>query len=202
MKREHRDAVIDYFVARDRLGRSLNGNPLIPRGGRDYVYEILKWMLRQDLLRKYPVDPRKDPEHLPALLRDAAQRRDENQVEAAMLLGFEFGFSRSCLPGLHALLMEDWHISHEDIAMVLQEMHDPSSIDVLYRAAQLQFDYLSFDEAYALGVKCCYALGDINTTEGDEKLRLLAELDNPVIAKAARYQFERDVRPVRQGGGE
>jgi len=196
MTPEHVDAILDYLRKSNALSHSVKGNPEALRGVRKQAYRVQQGMILRDFLKKYPVDPRKDPEHVPGLLRDAGQRRDAVQVEMALHLGFSFGFSRSCLPVLHDLLPQDWHRSHEDIAMVLQELHDPSSVDVLYHVAPMQFDYLSYDEAYALGVKCCYALGAINTPEGDAKLRALAEIDNPVIAKAALYQFDPEMRPV------
>ena len=170
MKEEHLDAVDDYVFERITL---------------------------QQFLERYPVDPRQEKEHVCDLLRNAIATRNEQEVEAAELLGFKFGFTPSCLPLLNALLVEDWHINHEDIARALQEMKDPSSIEALYQAAQMQFSYLDYDEAFALAVKCCWALGDINTDDADAKLRELTKLDNPIKAGAAREQLERRDRPVR-----
>jgi len=195
MKQEHFEAVVRYLVERDRLATAVSRHRIFSRIGRDCALRFCKWLALRRFLRKYPVDPRRNPEHICDLLKSALANRDAEEAAAADMLGWEFGFPRSCLVPLNALLTEDWHEQHEDFAMALQMKRDPSSVEALYRAAQMQLGYLDYDEAYALAVKCCWALGDINTPEADEKLRELANSDNPVKAQAAKQQLAREDRP-------
>jgi len=59
----------------------------------------------------------------------------------------------------------------------------------LYTTSQTQFEYLDYDEAYALAVKCIWVLGDINTFESKEKLKLLSDFENPIIKENTIYQL-------------
>ena len=84
-----------------------------------------------------------------------------------------------------------WHTQHENIASILQELKAPESVDCLYQAAVVDLDYLDYDEAYALAVKCAWALGAIRTEQAKEKLHMLAKSENPVKRDAALYQLKR-----------
>ncbi|WP_193370029.1 hypothetical protein [Pelagibius marinus] len=195
MKREHFDAVIQYFVERDRLTTAVSRHRIFSRIGRESALRFLEWLALQKFLRRYPVDPRRNPEHICDLLKSALKNQDAKEAEAADLLGWEFGFPRSCLVSLNTLLTEDWHEVHEDFAVALGDLRDPSSIDPLYRAALMDLDYLAYDQACALAAKCCCALGAINTEEAIERLRALTQSENPVKAAAAKKQLRHQQLP-------
>jgi len=111
-----------------------------------------------------------------------------------MNLGFNFGFEEQAFSVIPKLLIENWHFRHEDVASSLQDYHEqagPEAIENLYTAAITKFDYLAFDEACALAVKCTWALGAIGYGEAVSKLKLLSKIENEVIAKAASYQLDR-----------
>ncbi len=113
-----------------------------------------------------------------------------------MLLGFQFGFGAECAEVLCELILQDWHMQHENIAMVLQNLRLPGTVDCLYRAALVEFPYLDYDESYALGVKCLYALQAIGSDDAKAKLGLIAGGDNPVLAENA----QRLLRSLETGG--
>ena len=92
---------------------------------------------------------------------------------------------------LNRLLPLDWHYQHENIALALQRLADSSSVDSLYLAAQSRHAYLDYDQAYALAVKCIWALGAIGTDEAREKLQRLAASEKTVISLAAQHQLAR-----------
>lgn len=73
---------------------------------------------------------------------------------------------------LHALAIADWHHCHEDLASLLGDIRDPSSVPVLQRLAIWEPDYM-MDEFRAMAVKAVWALKSI---EGPEAKRALAEL--------------------------
>ena len=149
----------------------------------------------EQFAEKYPVEPGKEQEHVEELLLYAISTRNSRDVLAAVIMGSWFGFSESCVPLLNALLTEDWHKSHEEIVLKLQQLRDPSSVEPLYQAALLRLDYMDYDDSCVIASNCCWALGDINTAEADEKLRELMKQEDPIIAEYAREQFERDDRP-------
>lgn len=92
---------------------------------------------------------------------------------------------------LNQLLMCDWHMQHENIAMLLQRLKSPSSIEALYETAIKEYEYLEYDEAHALAVKCIWALGDIGTELAKQKLQLLLNSNIPVIKENAQKQLNR-----------
>lgn len=116
-------------------------------------------------------------------LEAALAIKDADSVEFVLIVGFVFGFTTECSEVLNRLLVEDWHIRHEDIASQLQSFKCPSSVEYLFKAALTDHPYTG--SKYALGVKCIHALHDIGTDSAKEKLRILARTENPVLAERA-----------------
>lgn len=135
-----------------------------------------------------------------AALRNALTERDADAVELALTLGFRFGFSIGHLETLLALADAPWHVRHEDVVSALGDLREPRSIEALYRAAQVRWPYLDFDDAHALGVKAVYALAGIDDGQALEKLAELAAAAAPPVRAAAQELLEgicHDPRPDR-----
>jgi hypothetical protein len=145
------------------------------------------------------VDPRTDHEFVRQELEGALEERSGPDVECAMILAHQFGLSASWAPLLCELLRTDWHFKHEDIASALQDIRDPSTVDVLYDAALKRHPYLDYDDAFALAVKCIWALHDIGTAAAKEKLVLLTQSDNEVIRRNASRRLS---APAARQSGE
>lgn len=120
------------------------------------------------------------------LLEEATQKQSAGELEAALSIGFTFGFTVEHVPMLCRLLHVDWHSQHEDIVSTLQGLKDPRAVDALYGAAFVKHEYLAYDEFFGLARKCTWALADIGTADALVKLQLLAASDNSVIAGYAQ----------------
>ncbi len=142
-----------------------------------------------DFLYRFGYDLRSDPGIVVELLETAIDDRSADDAEFGMSLAYYFGLSERFVPTLNKLLNEPWHCAHEDVARALQLLHDPRSVDSLYRAALTEFDYRSYDENYGLARECTWALADIGTPEALEKLSLLAANRNPKIAAYAQKRL-------------
>ena len=92
---------------------------------------------------------------------------------------------------LNKLIVSTWHEQHENIAMLLQKNRDEFSVNYLYEEINLKLAYLEWDDNYAFGVKCIWALGEIGTKEAKEKLKILAESKNKIIKDNAINQLNR-----------
>lgn len=146
---------------------------------------------KDQFLKSFPVNPEMDKSYIPQALDEALLTKDKDEVECAILLGDEFGFSEECGPVLCKLLMEDWHIEHEDIVSVFQfKLKDPGAVDNLYRTAFARFPYLDYDEFFGLARKCTWALADIGTPEAQVKLQELARCENGIIAGYAQERLD------------
>lgn len=104
------------------------------------------------------------------LLKEGFDKKDGVAVEKVI---FDYspsgGFSNKFSEIFCKLLQENWHFQHENIASILQGLEDVSTVDCLFSAAQLRFDYLDYNDTYQFARKCIKALSAIN------KLKLLAE---------------------------
>lgn len=116
-------------------------------------------------------------------LEAALAIKDADSVECLLIFSFIFGFSTGCPDILSRLLIEDWHVCHEDIASALQSLKYPGAVDYLFKAALADHPYIGSE--YSLGVKCIHALHDIGTDSAKEKLRILAQAENPVLSERA-----------------
>jgi PBS lyase HEAT-like repeat len=125
------------------------------------------------------------------LLRKASDEHDADGVEFGLYLGHRFGFTEGHLPILLHLAGEDWHTQHENVVDGLARLRAPSSIATLYRTALARLDYLDYDEAFALGVKCIWALGSINSEEAVARLEDLLSCGNGILVENVVNQLSR-----------
>ncbi|EFM09168.1 conserved hypothetical protein [Paenibacillus curdlanolyticus YK9] len=159
--------------------------------------ELVKKLMRQSISKAefnglFSENIEENPKYIIQLLEEAYENREADDVDYALFVGFTFDvFTEDVVAVLCKLIESSWHYQHENIAMILQRLKSPESIPYLYRTALMKFNYLDFDESYALAVKCIWALGDINTIESREKLQLLAQSENDVIRSNATKQLTR-----------
>lgn len=145
---------------------------------------------KEELIQRYPF-PLTD-EYIHHLVRSAVNQKDGDSLGFAMVLVYtKEVFSTALLPILEPILVEGWHQSHEDIAFLLQKLKSPTSAKWLFRAATMTFDYLEYDEFFALARKCMWALAAINTAESVAMIQQLATSDNEVVREHAEEQLER-----------
>lgn len=90
---------------------------------------------------------------------------------------------------LNQLIICDWHKEHENIAMILQKIHSPSSVAYLKKALYLNPEYLNWDDNYAFEVKIIWALGYIKNSESKKVLELVSKESNEILARNARQQL-------------
>ncbi|MCL2152984.1 MAG: adaptin domain-containing protein [Oscillospiraceae bacterium] len=148
--------------------------------------------IKKKFLMEFTVDVTAKPDYVLELLEVAYNEKNAEDVEWSMNIAGMFDlFSKDYLEILLKLLGEDWHYKHEDIVSVFQQFKIPESVDILYETALKRFNYLEYDEFFALAVKCIWALGEIGTEKAKEKLKLLAQSDNEIIKDNALRQLER-----------
>lgn len=110
--------------------------------------------------------------------------KDSETIDIFIQIGFMLGFTSKSLPIIFELLMSPYHHMHEDLAMLLKDINRPSNVDCLFNAAELQFDYLEYDDTFQFGRKCIKALSAIGDANAIDKLKLLSASK---IAKIAEY---------------
>ena len=139
----------------------------------------------EEFLLNFPVSADQKQHLCLQILETAYHEKNAEEVEYGLIVGFHFGFTLTDLDILHQLVEADWHFKHEDIITALDQLRSPQSVDVIYRTAIRQFNYLEYDESYALGVKCIWALRHIGTLEVVERLQQLAQSDNSIFQEKA-----------------
>jgi len=131
--------------------------------------------------------------HVIELIEEAANKKDADRLECAMIFGATFGFPQDVDTVLCDLILEDWHRQHEDIVFdCLRHHNSPRVVDYLYRASKMRLPYLAYNESGSLGSKAVYALVKIGTEEALEKVREIAATDNrPMVQEAIRISMAR-----------
>jgi|GEM_PF-4595722 len=117
----------------------------------------------------------------------ASDNRDEEKLELLLFAADWDGLDNSYTKLFCELVVADWHFSQEDIAMMLEEIKDPISVECLYIAALNIPDH---DDGCSLAKKCIWALGSINTSPAIEKLKLLAGNNNYIISEVAKMELD------------
>lgn len=161
---------------------------------RKLILELgLDKITEDEFTEKFSVDIRSNPDYVEKLLICAYNEKNADDVEYSLTVAYKFNLiTERYVDILCKLLESSWHYRHEDIAKILQSMKSPSSIEYLYRTALTKFEYLEYDNSYALARKCMWALGDIGTDKAIERLKLLANSEDEELRGYAIEQFNRE----------
>ena len=153
---------------------------------------VSKLMLKNISKEKFAKEFNCSSSYVKELLEVAYNEKNADDVDYLLHIVFTFNLVTSDYSDLLCRLMDaPWHFKHEDIASLFQSYKFHQGIEYLYKAALTRHEYLDFDEAYALAVKCIWALGAINTHDSISKLELLTKSENEIIRDNAKYQLNR-----------
>ena len=111
-------------------------------------------------------------------LLDALERRDDPDVQNALILGALAGVDERWVRPLIEVLESTWTCSHEDAAEHLGDLRDARAVPALVRASGWVPAYLEHDESRALAITCAYALAKIPGQAAAGALRELADHDD------------------------
>ena len=120
-------------------------------------------------------------------------KKNSSEIENLMLSISFFGLCDRVefIEDYIKLAKEEFHEEHETIASYFQRLHLPQTIDCIYELATSNFEKYRWDDNFALVRKCCFALGDINTTKAKEKLDLLLRSEEETISEQAMERVTR-----------
>ena len=119
------------------------------------------------------------------LLGDALISQESDEVELALLAGFNLGFSEAHINLLASLAQAEWHFSHEDIVSALNEICSSGCVNALHSLARQVPKYLEFDDARALGTKAVWALYKVGDSTAKQALQAIAEDQDDLVGKLA-----------------
>lgn len=122
-----------------------------------------------------------------SLLKENVSNKDKKGLANTLAVIYGDGADSDYTDILLQLLDEKWHISEEDIISVLELIKDPKSVDKIYEVA---LDVPDYDDMRAIAKKCIWVLSAINTPEAVQKLKLLTEVDDPIIKENAIFELE------------
>ena len=138
----------------------------------------------------FSIPNNKYPEFIRDTLLDSLNKKDSDDVEYALQLMFQFELYNETLNEVICkLLVEDWHFKHEDLVVKVEKHPIRGCEENLWTLAQMQLPYLDYDEFFGLARKCTWALSRINIPASIEKLRLLANYENKIIAAYAQKRL-------------
>jgi hypothetical protein len=164
---------------------------MIPDEQRTVFDLALKKISEEEFLRRFGIRRADGSKFALSILEKAYRERVAIDVECGLWVGFHFGFSSDHLDILCRLSEADWHQRHEDVVTALGELHDNRAVEALYRATLKTPTYLEFDDSRALAVKAIWALGRLKDPAADEKLRVLAQSNEPILSEEAANQLRR-----------
>lgn len=123
-------------------------------------------------------------------LQNAIETSSADTAESAVTSVHEFGYHPDFVPYLIELLEVNWHYRHEDIVLALQWTKDNRATKTLLKTAERKFDYLEYDNSYALARKCTWALADIGTEESKQALIKLSQGHDEEVAVYALKRLD------------
>lgn len=147
----------------------------------------------EQFMEQFPINIVDNSSDFRKMLEAAYDEKNEEDIDYLFYIGFTFNvFNENDVDYLCKLMREPWHHQHEDIATLFDFLKSSLSIECLYEAAITEFEYLSYDNSYALAVKCIWALGNINSIDSRQKLQLLSKSENKIIRENAIKQLQRN----------
>jgi hypothetical protein len=115
-------------------------------------------------------------------IESTREKKDDERLELLLNIASRDGLNNKYTKVLCSLIIEEWHFSQEDIAMMLEEIKDNSSVGCLYAAA---IKIPNFDDGRSLAKKCMWALEAINTDDAKHKLLLLSKHEDTIVREFA-----------------
>jgi len=141
-------------------------------------------------IETYFTDISPSDEYILAKITNAITNKDRIAIEESISILHSGQFTQAKLTEkLCEILAYPWHMEHEEIASMLQSLADPKTVDSLYQASKLQFDYLDYDDTYQFARKCIKAMAQINDANAINKLWLLADHDIVEISNYAKKEL-------------
>lgn len=130
-----------------------------------------------------------------SLLSESYTERNCDDVAYSLFVGFAFGFSGKHAEILCKLLDCDWHKSHENIVIALDELLAPFSIPYLHRVTFAEHDYLAYDhDTRTLAYRAIWALSKISmTANGKAALKSLEDIARaaePIVSEMALERID------------
>ncbi len=125
------------------------------------------------------------------MLLSAFDQRDSEEL-SKLLRAYElFGIAAEHVPLIARLIREDWHLEHEALVELLQDLKakDGQTIEALYAATQMRTPYLKRTGNEPLARRAIFALGKIDNQVANAKLKIIARSVNPILAEAALDQL-------------
>ena len=116
----------------------------------------------------------------------ARHNRDAFLLEDIIGISLRDGADNRFTNILTELIKEDWHDRHHDIVTLFRKIKDPLSVDIIFETA---INIADWDDRRGLARNCIWALGEINTQEAFEKLKLLATGDDRIIKEVASMEL-------------
>ena len=132
--------------------------------------------------RDMPKEKKIFTNELLSALTDSLTVSDEHRLNQLLGIAMMDGLDTRFVPIFCRLLTVHWHRSHEDLVDMLGEIADEQAVDCVYKTA---LDVPPYDEGRALARKCIWALKDIGTSDAFDRLKLLAQSEDPIIKETA-----------------
>ncbi|WP_312993581.1 hypothetical protein [Chryseobacterium flavum] len=132
-----------------------------------------------------------DELYIKNLIKKGIENKSASDIEEAIVLIYSGNFdNHEYIEELCKILLESWHFKHEDIVRILHDLRDPSTVDCLYKVAEMHFDYLDYDDTYQLARKSIKALSAIDSHEAINKLHLLSNSKISLISDYAKKEIK------------
>lgn len=127
------------------------------------------------------------------LIAIARNGQDSELLEYVLVYYYHTGFHEIHCSDLEALIVEDWHNQHEEIARILQlKVSCKCSIEPLSQAIKNKYEYLfEQDDYYPFVRKCFFAIGSLKTEEAKNELKKYTGDPDSIIRNLAQEQLSR-----------
>ncbi len=123
-------------------------------------------------------------------IKESIRLKDAAKFEWALFEYFKDKRTKDALPMIVEVMLDSWHHRHEDIVSIIQDHKVIGTEDKLYQLALMKFEYLDYDDNFALARKCTWALADIGTVRAQELLIKLGKCENPMICGFANKRIQ------------
>lgn len=118
-------------------------------------------------------------------LLDAIARRDADDLEYALIIGFRFGPDDRFREPLKLVALQYWHTRHEDVVAMLVDVLDESCFEVLeFLSAWVPYSLL-WDDSRALSVRALHGLARLSDPRVDRLLFEWRRSDISILSATA-----------------
>lgn len=161
---------------------------------KELINNVFKGLLDKDyFFEKIGLDVEDRSHYIISEIKSAIEKKDSDDLDYAITLLLWADDHSKFVDVLNELLLVSFHLHHQEITRILQDVKSPSSIPFIRKVLESNFEYLEYtcSESNAIAKWFSWALYCIGTEEAIDLMKEYANSKDEGIREEMLYRLDK-----------